>query len=244
MALLQMLLVPHGPAGDLRIGERDQDAAADVARKVDEAGHLVAFFARHPDVRRIGNRDETEGEGQHLHDAEPRCLGEGHLQRSDLGSDAEGEDEHDESADGQGAGGDLAGGKAGEGHHDEQSNSARGESEACSSRGVAKSCCMYCGCRTVLALSTPPTNIMRKQQIAKFLKRKSLRLISGFFCRHSHTTRPIMPTTNRAQKKRMKLDANQSFSSPLSSMIWSPPMAMVGRQGPCNPCYEAWRDRP
>jgi hypothetical protein len=48
------------------------------------------------------------------------------------------------------------------------------------------SCCMNCGCSTVLAFSTPPTSIMRKQQMAKFLKRKSLRLMSGFFWRHSH----------------------------------------------------------
>jgi len=78
---------------------------------------------------------------------------------------------------------------------------------------------MNCGCRTVLALSTPPTSIMRKQQMAKFLKRKTLRLMRGSFCRHSHQTSAIMPPTNRKAKKRMKLEENQSFSSPLSSMI-------------------------
>jgi hypothetical protein len=44
-----------------------------------------------------------------------------------------------------------------------------------------RSCCMNCGWRTVLALSTPPTSIIRKQQMAKFLKRKTLRLMSGSF---------------------------------------------------------------
>jgi hypothetical protein len=36
-----------------------------------------------------------------------------------------------------------------------------------------------------------------------------------------------MPETKRKAKKRMKLEENQSFSSPLSSMICMPPMAMV-----------------
>ena len=32
-----------------------------------------------------------------------------------------------------------------------------------------RSCCMNCGCSTVLALSTPPTSTMSRQQMAKFL---------------------------------------------------------------------------
>jgi len=63
------------------------------------------------------------------------------------------------------------------------------------------SCCMNCGWSTVLAFNTPPTSIMRKQQMAKFLKRNTLRLMSGFFCRHSHATRPTMPAMNRNAKK-------------------------------------------
>ena len=56
--------------------------------------------------------------------------------------------------------------------------------------------------------------------------------MSGFFCRHSHTTRPIMPPMKRNAKKRMKPEENQSFSSPLSSMICRPPMEMVRKARP------------
>jgi hypothetical protein len=41
-----------------------------------------------------------------------------------------------------------------------------------------------------------------------------------------------MPKTNRKAKKQMKGEENQSFSSPLSSMICRPPMAMVRKLRP------------
>ena len=96
----------------------------------------------------------------------------------------------------------------------------------------SSNCWENCGCSTVLALSTPPTSIIRKQQMAKFLKRKSRRLMSGSFCRNSQTNRPAMPKTNRKQKKRIKPEENQSFSSPLSSMICKPPMARIRKARP------------
>jgi hypothetical protein len=68
---LQMLLVPHGAAGHLRVGDGDQNAAADVAGKVDEAGHLVALLPGHAHVGRVGDGDKAEGQGQHLHHAQP-----------------------------------------------------------------------------------------------------------------------------------------------------------------------------
>src|ERR1035438_1694087 len=73
---------------------------------------------------------------------------------------------------------------------------------------------MNWGCKTVLAFSTPPTSAMRKQQMAKFLKRKSLRLMSGCLWFHSHKMRQAIPPTNRTAKKQMNGEENQSFSSP------------------------------
>ena len=57
--------------------------------------------------------------------------------------------------------------------------------------------------------------------------------MSGFFVLATPTPpAPIMPPMNRTAKKRMKSEENQSFSSPLSSMICMPPMAMVRKLKP------------
>ena len=80
IAALQMLLVPGGAAGDLRVGEGNQDAAADVAGKVDKSRYLVAFFFGHADVGCVGDGDKAEGQRQHLNDAQPGCLCEGHVE--------------------------------------------------------------------------------------------------------------------------------------------------------------------
>ena len=53
--LLKMLFVPHGPAGDLRIRDRDQNRPADVAHEVDETGDLVALLPGHAHVGRGGD---------------------------------------------------------------------------------------------------------------------------------------------------------------------------------------------
>ncbi len=135
---LQMLLVPRGAAGDLRVGDGDEDAAADVAGEVDEAGDLVALLLGHADVGRVGDGDEAEGQGQHLNDAQPGRLREAHLQIGDGRSIAEGDDEHDESADGEGARGDFAGGEASHGHDDDQRDAAGGERKARGGGGVSE----------------------------------------------------------------------------------------------------------
>src|ERR1700679_1409990 len=58
---LQALLVKERAVGDLRIGDSDQNRAADVAGEVDESGDLVARFFRKADVSSIRNGDEAEG---------------------------------------------------------------------------------------------------------------------------------------------------------------------------------------
>ncbi len=63
--------MPHGTAGDLRVSDGDEDAAAKISNEVDEARDLVAFFLGHANVGGIGDRDEAEGEGQHLDDTQP-----------------------------------------------------------------------------------------------------------------------------------------------------------------------------
>ena len=68
--------------------------------------------------------------------------------------------------------------------------------------------------------------------MAKFLYLNSRRFMMGFLARHCHQIRPVIPATNRKQKMRMKVEANQSFSSPLSSIICMPPMATVSRLRP------------
>ena len=61
--LLEEGLVVHGLAGDERAGDGDEDGAADVADEVDEAGDLIALFARGADVGGGGDGDEAEGDG-------------------------------------------------------------------------------------------------------------------------------------------------------------------------------------
>ena len=122
---LEVLLVPERAAGDLRVGDGDHDAAANVAHEIDESGNLVAFFLGHADVGGVGDGDEAEGQGKHLNDAQPGGLGEAHLQIGDVGGVAEGDDEHDESADGERSRGDLAGGDAGHWHDDDAARCRR-----------------------------------------------------------------------------------------------------------------------
>jgi hypothetical protein len=128
--VLQMLLVPGGPAGDLGVGDGDHDAAADVAHEVDEAGDLVALLLGHAHVSRRGDGDEAEGQRQHLNHAQPGGLRKGHVERGDLGRVAEGDHEHREAENRQVARGDLAGGEAGQRHHEEQREAAGGERQA------------------------------------------------------------------------------------------------------------------
>ena len=104
---LQVLLMPHGAGGDLGVGDGDEDAAADVAREVDEAGDLVALLLGHAHISRGGDGDEAEGERHHLDDAQPGGGGEGHVEGGDVGGEAEGEDEQGEADHGQPARGRL-----------------------------------------------------------------------------------------------------------------------------------------
>ena len=74
MALCRCCWCHERAAGDLRIGDGDQDAAADVAGEVDEARNLVALLLGHAHVGRVGDGDEAEGQRQHLDDAQPGSL--------------------------------------------------------------------------------------------------------------------------------------------------------------------------
>ena len=59
-------------------------------------------------------------------------------ERGDVSGVAEGEDEHDEAADGERARGDFAGGKAGHGHHDDERDASGGERQASGGGVVAQ----------------------------------------------------------------------------------------------------------
>src|SRR4051812_18374018 len=117
-ARLQVLLVPERTRRHLRVGDRDENTAADISREVDEARDLVALFFREADVSGMGEGDEPEGEGQHRDDADPRRPGEAHTQAGDRGGVAEGKSEHDEAADGKRTRIYLAGGPARQWHND------------------------------------------------------------------------------------------------------------------------------
>ena len=60
-----------GAARNLCVGDGDHDAAANVARKIDESRNLVALFLGHADVRGVGDGDEAKGQRKHLNDAQP-----------------------------------------------------------------------------------------------------------------------------------------------------------------------------
>ena len=136
--VLEVLLVPHGAGGDLGAGDGDEDAAADVADEVDEACDLVGLLAGHADVGGGGDGDEAEGQGEHLDDAQPGGLGEGHLEGGDVGGVAVGECEEGEAEHSEPAGGDLACGPSGDGHDDEQGEASGGEGHAGGGGGPAE----------------------------------------------------------------------------------------------------------
>ena len=83
-----------------------------------------------------------------------------------------------------------------------------------------------------MAFRMPPTRIISRAHTAKFLNRKSLMFMMGSLARNSDQIRPIMPMTKSVAKKRMKSEANQASSSPLSSIICIPAIAMVRNPKP------------
>ena len=122
--------MPERAAGHLRVGDGDQNAAADVAHEVDQARDLVALFPGHAHVGRRGDGDEAEGNRHHLNDAQPGRGGKSHVERGHVSRVTEGDDKQYEADNSEIARGNLAGGIAGDGHDKEQHHAARGQRQS------------------------------------------------------------------------------------------------------------------
>src|SRR6202012_370838 len=74
--LEHLVLVELPDLGKARIGKRNENAAANVADKIDESGNLVVLLHRQAEIRCCRDRDKDERDKQNLKDSDHRCRAE------------------------------------------------------------------------------------------------------------------------------------------------------------------------
>src|ERR1700678_1130495 len=64
--------MPLGPFRHQGVGQRDEDAAANVTDKVDESRYLVVLLRGNSEIGSSGDGNKNEGDGDNLHHAQFR----------------------------------------------------------------------------------------------------------------------------------------------------------------------------
>ena len=133
--LLQVRLVEERTVGDDCSGNGNEDAAANVANKVDDPRDLIARLFRKSDIGRGGDGDEGERNREHLKNSQPGGKTEGHGEREVRGGVIERAGEAGETECSHISRRKPAGSYSCQGHNDEQDESS------------ARECLSGAGCR-------------------------------------------------------------------------------------------------
>ena len=62
--------MPLRPLRHQGVGERDENAAADIADEIDESRHLVVLLRRNSEIGGRGHGNKDKGNGDNLHHAQ------------------------------------------------------------------------------------------------------------------------------------------------------------------------------